>query len=82
MSKSDIKVYLDLISYPYNCFADVREHANREQNNEGNVVVTTNLEAEGRGMQGEGLVTCLREIPSIYFDEDFALEKGSTFQEA
>ncbi len=82
MSKSDFKVYLDLISEPYSRFGDVREHANRKQNNEGNVVVATELEIEGQGMQGEGLVTYLWEIPSLYFDEDFAFEKGSTFQEA
>jgi vacuolar protein sorting-associated protein 54 len=61
---------------------DVREHANREQSNEGNAVAAADLEAEGWGTQGEGLVACLREIPSLYFDEDFALEKGSTFQAA
>ncbi len=82
MSKSDFKVYLDLISEPYNCFVDVREHANQEQNNEGNAVAVVDLEAKGWGTQGEGLVACLQEIPSLYFDEDFALEKGSTFQEA
>ncbi|CAM6025253.1 unnamed protein product, partial [Sphagnum balticum] len=82
ISKSDFKVYLDLISEPYSRFADVREHANREQSNEGNAVAAADVEAEGRGTQGEGLVACLREIPSLYFDEDFALEKGSTFQAA
>jgi hypothetical protein len=59
LSKSDFKVYLDLISEPYSRFGDVREHANRKQNNEGNVVVATELEIEGQGMQGEGLVTYL-----------------------
>ncbi len=43
-SKNDFKVYLDLISEPYSRFADVREHANREQNNESNVVATIDLE--------------------------------------
>ncbi len=80
ISKSDFKVYLDLIFKPYSHFADVREHANRKQSNESNAVAAADLEAEGWGTQGEGLVTCLRKIPSLYFDEDFALEKGSTFQ--
>jgi hypothetical protein len=35
---------LDLISEPYSRFVDVREHANREQNNEGNVVAAADLE--------------------------------------
>jgi hypothetical protein len=33
-----------LISEPYSHFADVREHVNREQNNEGNAVATTDME--------------------------------------
>jgi hypothetical protein len=45
-------------------------------------VATTNLEAKGQGTQGEGFVTCLRKIPSLYFDENFALGKRSTFQDA
>jgi hypothetical protein len=43
-SKSDFKVYLDLISEPYNRFANVKKHANREQNNEGNAMVAVDLE--------------------------------------
>jgi hypothetical protein len=35
---------LDLIFEPYSCFADVKKHANREQNNENNVVAATDLE--------------------------------------
>jgi hypothetical protein len=44
ISKSDFKVYLDLISEPYSRFADVRKHVNWEQNNEGNAMIATNLE--------------------------------------
>ena len=32
--------------------------------------------------QGEALVACLREVPSLYFKEDFALEDGPTFHAA
>jgi hypothetical protein len=35
---------LDLISEPYSCFADVREHVNREQNNEGNALAAVDME--------------------------------------
>jgi hypothetical protein len=35
---------LDLIFEPYSRFEDVKEHANREQNNEGNVVAAVDLE--------------------------------------
>ncbi|GBG92586.1 hypothetical protein CBR_g56099, partial [Chara braunii] len=37
---------------------------------------------EKEKLQGEGLVVCLREIPPLYFDEDFALENPSVFQAA
>ncbi len=55
MSKTDFKVYLDLIFEPYNRFTNAKEHVNRKQNNECNVVVTTNLEAKGRECKGKGL---------------------------
>nr|CAD1843793.1 unnamed protein product [Ananas comosus var. bracteatus] len=38
-------------------------------------------DGEVRG-QGEALVACLREVPSLFFKEDFALEEGVTFQAA
>lgn len=37
---------------------------------------------DGIGGQGEALVACLREVPSLYFKEDFALEDGATFRSA
>eukprot|EP00271_Cylindrocystis_brebissonii_P015081 TRINITY_DN3704_c0_g1_i1.p1 TRINITY_DN3704_c0_g1~~TRINITY_DN3704_c0_g1_i1.p1 ORF type:complete len:1545 (+),score=298.01 TRINITY_DN3704_c0_g1_i1:716-5350(+) len=39
------------------------------------------LGAAGRS-QGEGLLACLREIPPLYFAEDFSLENGATFKAA
>jgi hypothetical protein len=35
---------LDLISEPYSRFANVKEHVNREQSNEGNAVAAADLE--------------------------------------
>lgn len=32
--------------------------------------------------KGEALVACLREVPALYFKEDFALEDGPTFHAA
>jgi hypothetical protein len=58
ISKSDFKAYLDLISEPYSRFVDVREHANWEQNNEGNVVATTNL---------ENVLYYIKEIQAAFF---------------
>ena len=37
---------------------------------------------DGIGGQGEALVACLREVPALYFKEDFALEEGATFRSA
>nr|GEV28556.1 vacuolar protein sorting-associated protein 54, chloroplastic isoform X1 [Tanacetum cinerariifolium] len=35
-----------------------------------------------RGIAGEALVACLREVPALYFKEDFRLEDGGTFKAA
>lgn len=32
--------------------------------------------------QGEALVACLREVPALYFEEDFEIEDGGTFRAA
>lgn len=37
------------------------------------------MDLENIGGQGEALVACLREVPALYFKEDFALEDGATF---
>jgi len=58
ISKNDFKVYLDLIFEPYNRFVDVREHLNREQNNEGNVVVVVDL---------ENVLYYIKEIQATFF---------------
>jgi len=47
-----------LISGPYSCFADVREHANREQNSEGNAVAAANL---------EDVLYYIKEIQATFF---------------
>ncbi|OAE27927.1 hypothetical protein AXG93_3309s1240 [Marchantia polymorpha subsp. ruderalis] len=83
VSRADFQPYLDSIGESYGRYVAVRDHSSREQNDQpssgsGDI----SLEFEGRVGQGEGLVACLREIPSLYFDEDFALDKGSTFQQA
>lgn len=40
------------------------------------------MDLENIGGQGEALVACLREVPALYFKEDFALEDGATFRAA
>ncbi|KAH9325314.1 hypothetical protein KI387_005492, partial [Taxus chinensis] len=80
INKADFQPYLDSISECYGRFEDVREHSSREQ---GDQIASSSYPANGeiRG-QGDALVACLREIPSLYFKEDFALEEGATFQAA
>eukprot|EP01018_Ginkgo_biloba_P033615 Gb_03763 [translate_table: standard] len=82
ITKADFQPYLDSIFESYSRFEDVRHHSSREQSNPATISpVKDNIEGEIKG-QGEALVACLREIPSLYFKEDFALEDGPTFQAA
>ncbi|KAJ7546423.1 hypothetical protein O6H91_08G039800 [Diphasiastrum complanatum] len=78
ISRADLQSYLESISEAYGRFADVQDHSSREELNEPYIA---NGNSQGRG-QGGGLLACLREIPSLYFEEDFALEDGATFQAA
>ena len=81
ITRTDFHKYLDTISDSYGRFADVMEHSNWEKiiSQEG---ILKDIDT-GEGItHGEGLVACLREIPQLYFKEDFALEDGSTFQAA
>ncbi|KAM0938931.1 putative vacuolar protein sorting-associated protein [Dioscorea sansibarensis] len=71
VSRSDFQPYLSSISEPFSRFQDVRNHATTE----------SSAAAEIRG-PGQALVACLREVPSLFFKEDFALEDGETFRAA
>ncbi|EXC21740.1 Vacuolar protein sorting-associated protein 54 [Morus notabilis] len=71
VSRSDFQPYVASISEPYHRFEDVRNHSSKES-----------LDLDGIGGQGEALVACLREVPALYFKEDFALEDGATFRSA
>ncbi|KAH7404590.1 hypothetical protein KP509_15G033300 [Ceratopteris richardii] len=83
VNKADFQHYLDSISDAYGRFADVREHSNWESSAYHDRGADGKDVSSDEGLvQGEGLVACLREIPSLYFKEDFALEDGSTFQVA
>uniref|UniRef100_A0A2N9H029 Vacuolar protein sorting-associated protein 54 C-terminal domain-containing protein n=1 Tax=Fagus sylvatica TaxID=28930 RepID=A0A2N9H029_FAGSY len=70
VSRSDFLPYLSSVSEPYHRFEDIRNHA------------TKDLDSIGGQGQGEALVACLREVPALYFKEDFALEDGATFRAA
>ncbi|KAL9240224.1 hypothetical protein vseg_014469 [Gypsophila vaccaria] len=68
----DFQPYLSSISEHYARFQDIRDHTFNEDVEEGG----------GGGGGGEALVACLREVPALYFKEDFHLEDGATFQSA
>lgn len=71
LTRSDFQTYLSSISDSYNRFEDIRKHASKE-----------NVDLESIGGQGDALVACLREVPALYFKEDFALAEGATFRAA
>ncbi|XP_010274934.1 PREDICTED: vacuolar protein sorting-associated protein 54, chloroplastic [Nelumbo nucifera] len=86
VNRSDFQPYLSSISESYGRFEDVRHHSSRENND---LVETSSVSSSSGGAggevsrgQGEALVACLREVPSLYFKEDFALEEGATFRAA
>ncbi|KAL5699525.1 hypothetical protein ACHQM5_030412 [Ranunculus cassubicifolius] len=70
--RSEFDSYLSSILESYSRFEDIRHHNSNRDSEEL---------LEGAG-QGEALVACLREVPSLYFKEDFALEEGATFRAA
>ncbi|XP_038982689.1 vacuolar protein sorting-associated protein 54, chloroplastic [Phoenix dactylifera] len=72
--RADFQPYLSAIFESYSRFEDVRNHSSKE-------TAAAVGDGEIRG-QGEALVACLREVPSLFFKEDFALEEGTTFQAA
>ncbi|KAJ7015085.1 vacuolar protein sorting-associated protein 54 [Populus alba x Populus x berolinensis] len=76
ISRSDFLPYLSSISDIHSRFEDIKNHT---KNNEQESNLDLDLDAVG---QGEALVACLREVPSLYFKEDFALEDGPTFHAA
>ncbi|XP_031502372.1 vacuolar protein sorting-associated protein 54, chloroplastic [Nymphaea colorata] len=88
IARSDFSPYLASISEPYGRFEDIQHHTNRELLNsqrdaaglDGSASVGDS-DVVVRG-QGESLVACLREVPSLFFKEDFALEDGGTFRAA
>ncbi|KAI3681289.1 hypothetical protein L6452_36079 [Arctium lappa] len=71
ITKSEFISYLSSISEHHSRFEDIRNHSNKESRDE---------DAPERA--GEALVACLREVPALYFKEDFSLEDGATFRAA
>ncbi|WVZ21293.1 hypothetical protein V8G54_008615 [Vigna mungo] len=75
VSRSDFHNYVVPIAEAYHRFEDIRNHTSKEQIND----LANAAAASG---QGEALVACLREVPALYFKEDFRLEDGATFRAA
>lgn len=73
VSRHDFASYLTSISESFSRFEDVRSHAAKE---------ALLSDADASAGPGEALVACLREVPSLFFKEDFALEEGETFRAA
>ncbi|CAD6264201.1 unnamed protein product [Miscanthus lutarioriparius] len=74
VTRADFAPYLAAVSDPFARFADIRLHANAE--------LAASSDAEGAPAASSGLAACLREVPALFFKEDFALEDGPTFQAA
>ncbi|KAK8500311.1 hypothetical protein V6N13_008827 [Hibiscus sabdariffa] len=69
LARSDFQSYVSSISDSYHRFEEIRNHTTKEQALDVDSI-------------GEALVACLREVPALYFKEDFALEDGGTFRAA
>ncbi|KAJ6770757.1 VACUOLAR PROTEIN SORTING-ASSOCIATED PROTEIN 54 CHLOROPLASTIC [Salix purpurea] len=85
ISRSDFLPYLSSVSDIYSRFEDIKNHTkNNDLDGESNPDLAdgeSNSDLTTIG-QGEALVACLREVPALYFKEDFALEDGPTFHAA
>lgn len=80
--RSEFDPYLSSISESYNKFEDIRNHTSKEESISTSSTEDLLESSVGVVGQGEALVACLREVPSLYFKEDFALEEGATFRAA
>ncbi|KAK6916081.1 Vacuolar protein sorting-associated protein 54, C-terminal, partial [Dillenia turbinata] len=81
VNKSNFHPYLASISDALGRFEDIRNHEIKERSDlEWQLMVSE--EDGGVQGQGEALVACLREVPALYFKEDFALQDGATFKAA
>uniref|UniRef100_A0A0E0KN79 Vacuolar protein sorting-associated protein 54 C-terminal domain-containing protein n=1 Tax=Oryza punctata TaxID=4537 RepID=A0A0E0KN79_ORYPU len=74
VSRADFAPYLAAVADPFARFADIRLHASAEELAES--------QDGAAAPAGSGLAACLREVPALFFKEDFALEDGATFKAA
>ncbi|XP_076949524.1 vacuolar protein sorting-associated protein 54, chloroplastic-like [Bidens hawaiensis] len=82
ISRSDFTSYVSSIADHFNRFEDIRNDEKKNNNNHSNDNNNGGGENAEDAIAGEALVACLREVPALYFKEDFALEDGATFRAA
>ncbi|OWM63474.1 hypothetical protein CDL15_Pgr026234 [Punica granatum] len=83
LTRSDFLPYISSILEPYQRFEDIRRHTSKEEDPllpRGTNAAPADPDAAVG--QGDALVACLREVPALYFKEDFTLEDGPTFRAA
>ncbi|CAA2934422.1 vacuolar sorting-associated 54, chloroplastic isoform X1 [Olea europaea subsp. europaea] len=73
ITRSEFLSYLSSVSEPHSRFQDILKQHDRDHQV---------LDGVSEGAASEALVACLREVPALYFKEDFELEDGATFREA
>ncbi|XP_022885557.1 vacuolar protein sorting-associated protein 54, chloroplastic isoform X1 [Olea europaea var. sylvestris] len=73
ITRSDFLSYLSSVSEPHSRFQDILKQHDLDHQV---------LDGDSEGAAGEALVACLREVPALYFKEDFELEDGPTFRAA
>ncbi|CAM0907923.1 unnamed protein product [Alopecurus aequalis] len=77
VSRADFAPYLAAVADPFARFADIRLHANAELAD-----ASDDSSNPTSPSSSSGLAACLREVPALFFKEDFALEEGATFESA
>ncbi|KAH6774916.1 VPS54 [Perilla frutescens var. hirtella] len=75
LTRSDFLPYINAVSESHTHFVEILRQHDRDHEGQGGLF-------GGGGSAGEALVACLREVPSLYFKEDFQLEDGATFRAA
>ncbi|XP_042408605.1 vacuolar protein sorting-associated protein 54, chloroplastic-like [Zingiber officinale] len=79
VARADFLPYISSVADAYSRFEDILSHRSKESAAAADDASGGDGEVRG---QGEALVACLREVPSLFFKEDFALEEGATFKAA
>lgn len=74
LTRSDFLPYINAVSDSHSHFIEILRQHDRDHEGQDGLF--------NGGLAGEALVACLREVPALYFKEDFQLEDGATFRAA